>query len=329
MSEIVVASFYKFIAFEDTTSVKALVENAAIAAGVCGTILIAREGLNGSIAGARIGVTTVLATLQALPGCADLEHKESLAESQPFYRLKVRLKKEIVTMGVADVDPAAMVGTYVEPSDWNALTADNDMVVIDTRNDYEVRVGTFPGSIDPKIGSFREFPKWFEHFSKDGAPAKVAMFCTGGIRCEKATSLLKSLNIPQVYHLKGGILRYLEVVPEDESLWRGECFVFDQRAALAAGLQQGSHELCYACRNPVSAADKASEKYEAGISCPHCHGQYSDERLAAFRERQRQIELAKRRGERHLGAKPLSRATDNSTDADSDALRLPIRVNHG
>ncbi len=328
MSEIVVASFYKFTPFEDVAAVKARLQEAALAAEVCGTVLVAPEGLNGSIAGARESIDSVLDTMRALPGCADLEHKESAAESQPFYRLKVRLKKEIVTMGVPGVDPNRSVGTYVEPEDWNALMADPDVVVIDTRNDYEVRVGTFPGAVNPEIGTFREFPDWFEQFSKCGAPAKVAMFCTGGIRCEKATSLLRSLNVPEVYHLKGGILRYLETVPEAESRWQGECFVFDQRAALAHGLDQGSHELCYACRNPVSAADKASDKYRAGVSCPHCHGLHSPEKLASFEERQRQIDLARRRGERHIGAQPSARAAA-SADADGDALRLPVRVDHG
>ncbi len=327
MPEIVVASFYKFAPFDDTAAVRDCLQAAAAQADVCGTILVAPEGLNGSIAGLRSGINAVIDAVRRLPGCADLEHKESAAESQPFYRLKVRLKKEIVTMGVPGVDPSMCVGAYVEPEEWNALIADPDVVVIDTRNDYEVRVGTFPGSVNPEIGAFREFPGWFEQFSKSGVPAKVAMFCTGGIRCEKATSLLKSLNVPEVYHLRGGILRYLEMVPAEKSQWRGECFVFDQRAALAHGLDQGSHELCYACRNPVSAADKASDKYKAGVSCPHCHGQHSRERLASFEERQRQIDLAKRRGERHIGAP--RRATGASADADGDALRLPVRVDHG
>lgn len=308
MSEIVVAALYKFTPLENLRSLKATLQRICREAEICGTLLLAPEGLNGTIAGSRAGIDTVLDHLRAIPGCADLEHKESYAETLPFYRMKVRLKKEIVTMGIEEADPNLAVGAYVEPEDWNALIADPEVVLIDARNDYEVEIGTFEGAINPKTSSFREFPDWFSAQPGFDKTRKFAMFCTGGIRCEKATAFLKLKGFDEVYHLKGGILKYLETVPESESRWRGECFVFDQRTALTHGVAQGSYELCHACRNPISDADKASEAYVPGISCPRCKTKVSESKKARLAERQKQIDLAKQRGSRHLGAAPAMTA---------------------
>ena len=302
-----VAALYRFAPFEDPAALRAPLLGVCKAAGVRGTILLAKEGVNGTIAGPPEGIDAVLAHIRALPGCAELDVKFSSADAMPFHRMKVRLKREIVTMGQPDIDPTASVGTYVEPEDWNALIADPDTVVIDTRNDYEVGIGTFEGAIDPATRGFGEFPQWFRDnraaLLGDGeTPRKVAMFCTGGIRCEKSTAFLKSEGVEEVYHLKGGILRYLETVPEEESLWRGECFVFDQRVSLGHGLAEGSHGLCFACRRPVSEADRRSPLYEDGVSCPACHDERTEEQRAAYRERQRQEALALSKGRAHVGA---------------------------
>jgi UPF0176 protein len=247
-----------------------------------------------------------LAHIRALPGCANLDVKFSGAQTMPFHRMKVRLKREIVTMGQPDLDPLSSVGTYVAPQDWNALIADPEVVVIDTRNDYEVAVGTFERAIDPKTQSFRQFPEWFETERENllgtGKPPKVAMFCTGGIRCEKSTAYLKAQGVEEVYHLKGGILNYLEKIPPEQSLWQGECFVFDQRVTIGHGLTLGSYGLCHACRRPISDADLASPLYEEGVSCPACHGERSEAQRAAYRERQRQETLALAQGRHHIGA---------------------------
>jgi UPF0176 protein len=305
MSEIVVAALYKFTPLLDLPSLKASLEGVCRDNGICGTLLIAHEGINGTVAGSRQAIGALLDHLRAIPGCADLEHKESAAETMPFYRMKVRIKKEIVTMGVEDVDPNVTVGDYVEPEDWNALIADPDVVVIDTRNDYEVEIGTFEGAINPKTQTFRQFPEWFRE-QKDFDPGrKFAMFCTGGIRCEKATAFLKAQGFDDVYHLKGGILKYLETVPAEESRWRGECFVFDQRTSLTHGVAEGSYELCHACRMPVSEADMASPDYVPGIGCPRCKDTLSVRQRQRFAERQKQIGLAKRRGETHIGGRTV------------------------
>ncbi|WJY19260.1 rhodanese-related sulfurtransferase [Alteriqipengyuania flavescens] len=302
-----VAALYRFAPFEDPAAFRAPLLGVCKAAGVRGTILLAKEGVNGTIAGPPEGIDAVLAHIRALPGCAELDVKFSSAKTMPFHRMKVRLKREIVTMGQPHIDPTASVGTYVEPQDWNALIADPDTVVIDTRNDYEVGIGTFEGAIDPATKEFGEFPQWFRDnraaLLGDGdRPRKVAMFCTGGIRCEKSTAFLKSEGVEEVYHLKGGILRYLETVPEEESLWRGECFVFDQRVSLGHGLAEGSHGLCFACRRPVSEVDRRSPLYEDGVSCPACHDERTEEQRAAYRERQRQEALALSKGRAHVGA---------------------------
>ncbi|KMS60331.1 hypothetical protein V474_01215 [Novosphingobium barchaimii LL02] len=301
-----VAALYRFTRFEDCAALRAPLESLCRDHGIRGTLLLAHEGINGTIAGTPAGIDAVLAHIRTLPDCADLDVKLSGAETMPFHRMKVRLKREIVTMGEPDIDPLAVVGTYVEPQDWNALIADPDTIVIDTRNDYEVAVGTFEGAIDPKTATFRDFPEWFrserERLLGEGKPPKVAMFCTGGIRCEKSTAFLKQEGVDDVYHLKGGILKYLETVPEEDSLWRGECFVFDQRVTIGHGLTPGSHALCHACRRPVNAEDQASPLFEEGVSCPACHAERSDEQRASYRERHRQEALAAMRGVAHVGA---------------------------
>jgi UPF0176 protein len=303
MPAITVTALYKFVALPDCREMQAPLLALCKANGVFGTLLLAAEGINGTIAGPDEAIRAVLARLKSDPRLADLEHKESQAEENPFYRMKVRMKKEIVTMGVPGIDPRVTAGTYVEPKDWNALISDSDTVVIDTRNDYEVAIGTFAGAIDPKTTNFRDFPAWFrENESRFHNKPKIAMFCTGGIRCEKSTAYLKSLGYEDVFHLKGGILKYLETVPAQESLWQGECFVFDNRVSVGHGLEQGHYDLCHACRHPITEADKASDRYMKGVCCPHCHDSMTAERKAAFAERQKQVELAKARGERHVAA---------------------------
>lgn len=296
-----VAALYHFTRFEDPAALQGPLKDLCRAQGVTGTLLLAQEGINGTIAGPRDGIDAVLAHIRALPGCADLEHKESTASAQPFARMKVRLKREIVTMGQPDVDPRAKVGHYVEPADWNALIQSPDVAVIDTRNDYEVAIGTFEGAIDPETASFREFPAWWEANKHRFHNKKVAMFCTGGIRCEKSTNYLLSQGVEDVFHLKGGILKYLEEVPEEQSTWRGDCFVFDGRVSVSHGLREGPHLLCHACRRPLLPEDRDRPEYEQGVACHLCADETSDEDKARFRERQKQIELARQRGEKHLG----------------------------
>ena len=299
----VVAALYKFVQLPDYPDRKDTLLKSCLDAGVMGTLLLAGEGINGTIAGTRAGIDAVLDHIRSLPGCADLEHKESHAREMPFHRMKVRLKKEIVTMGVDGVDPNEAVGTYVEPDEWNALISDPDVVVIDTRNAYEVSIGTFDGAVDPKTKSFRDFPNWVETQSGLTPESKVAMFCTGGIRCEKSTSYLKSLGINDVYHLKGGILKYLETVPEEDSLWHGECFVFDQRVSVRHGLELGAYDMCHACRHPIDEEDKTSPHYVPGVSCPHCYNATSDEQKNRYAERQHQMDIAEQRGQVHIGQK--------------------------
>jgi len=303
MTEFVVAAFYKFTDLPDFADYRESLTAACEGNDVSGTILLAEEGVNGTIAGPRSGVDAVLSALKTLPGCVNLEHKESLAPENPFYRAKVRLKKEIVAMGIPGVSPVKAVGDYVDPQDWNALIADPDVVVIDTRNDYEVGIGTFEGAVNPETKSFRDFPAWFEKFHVEHQDKKIAMFCTGGIRCEKATALLKEKGVEDVYHLKGGILKYLENVPPEESKYDGECFVFDNRVSVKEGLEPGTYDMCHACRRPLDDAAKASPDYVAGVSCPFCITEHNDERRKDFAERQKQIELARARGEKHIGVK--------------------------
>ncbi|HVJ00802.1 MAG TPA: rhodanese-related sulfurtransferase [Sphingomonas sp.] len=308
-----VAALYQFTRFDDCPAIQPALAALCDAKGVKGTLLLAPEGINGTIAGSDAGIAAVLAHIRALPGCAGLDVKHSRAATMPFHRMKVRLKREIVTMGAPDLDPAA-VGDYVAPQDWNALIDRPDTIVIDTRNDYEVAVGSFDGAIDPGTKSFREFPDWVrahrDEWAQGGSMPKIAMFCTGGIRCEKATAFLKAEGLDEVYHLKGGILAYLEQVPPEDSRWQGECFVFDERVAVGHGLAPGSHSLCRACRMPVSPDDRDSPLFVEGVACPACHAERSEEQRERYAERHRQAELAAARGEAHVGARLPGRARD-------------------
>ncbi len=301
------AALYKFVALPDYVALQAPIYAACEAHQIKGTILLAAEGINGTIAGLPENIHKVLHFLRtsaAFEGkFSNLEHKESFADEHPFYRMKVKLKKEIVTMGVPSVNPNNTVGTYVKPEDWNALISDPDVILLDTRNDYEVHIGTFKGAVDPKTTTFREFPKYVANNLDKAKHKKVAMFCTGGIRCEKASSYMLEQGFDEVYHLQGGILKYLETVPEAESLWQGECFVFDQRVAVKHGLEVGEYDQCYACRMPLSPSELQSSQYTPGISCPHCYDKTSEEKRAALTERQKQVILANQRGETHIGEK--------------------------
>lgn len=267
---LVVAAFYKFVSLPDYIDKQAPILSFCQTQSIKGTILLAQEGINGTIAGTRQGIDSVLAFLRSDLRLIDLEHKESSAEEPPFARMKVRLKKEIVTLGLPEVDPNKQVGTYVYPKDWNNIISDPEVLLIDTRNDYEVSIGTFKGAQNPQTASFREFPEYVRKHIDPSKHKKVAMFCTGGIRCEKASAFMLSQGFSQVYHLKGGILKYLEEVPTEESLWEGDCFVFDERVALTHGLELGEHEMCPACGHPINEKDKNSPQYEEGVSCPYC-----------------------------------------------------------
>ncbi|RIY42126.1 rhodanese-related sulfurtransferase [Neopusillimonas maritima] len=306
MSQILVAALYKFVRLDDFQALQAPIQQVCESHGVMGTLLLAKEGINGTIAGPAAGIRAVLDYLRSDARLAALTHKESWADTMPFYRLKVKLKREIVTMGVPDIDPETMAGQYVTPEKWNDLISDPEVVVVDVRNDYEVTIGSFQGAVNPKTESFTEFPEWVQAQSSDTGllrkKKKVAMFCTGGIRCEKSTAYLRSQGFDEVYHLEGGILKYLETVPPEKSLWKGECFVFDERVSVGHGLTPGEYELCRACRQPLAPEDKTSVYFELGVSCPHCHDQHTPEQIGRFRERQKQIELARKRRERHIGA---------------------------
>lgn len=288
-----IATFYKFANISHLRAKKQQILAWCQAEYIKGTIILAEEGINGTIAGQEKAIATVLAQLRSLPNLADLEHKESTAQKLPFVRLKIKIKSEIVTLGLPKVKPNQQVGTYVNPQDWNQVIADPEVVVIDTRNDYEVEIGSFKRARNPHTQSFREFPQYIAQNLNPQENPKVAMFCTGGIRCEKASSYLLSQGFKEVYHLKGGILKYLENISPEESMWEGECFVFDERVAVKEGLELGSHELCYACGHPISEADKDSPQYESHISCPHCYEQLTPEKKARQIERRRARESKK------------------------------------
>ena len=285
-----VAALYHFARLADPAARQGPLLDLCRAQGLCGTLLLAPEGVNGTIAGPRAGILAVLDHIRAWPGFAGLDWKDSAADAPPFARMKVRLKAEIVTMGQPDMDPATTTGHYVAPRDWNAMIAAPDVAVIDTRNDYEVQIGTFQGAVDPGTKSFRDFPAWWTDNAHRFQGKRIAMFCTGGIRCEKSTNYLISQGVDQVYHLQGGILKYLEDVPQKDSTWQGECFVFDQRVSLTHGLAQGRHGLCHACRRPLAPEDRARPEFEDGVSCHRCADEYSDADRARFRERQRQFD---------------------------------------
>ncbi|WP_296055768.1 rhodanese-related sulfurtransferase [uncultured Amphritea sp.] len=302
MSHTIVCAMYKFVALEDFQTLREPLHQVMQDNGVRGTLLLASEGINGTVAGSREGIDALLTWLQQDPRLADIVYKESLDDSNPFHRTKVKLKKEIVTMGVEGIDPKRVVGTYVKPEEWNALISDPDVILVDTRNDYEVQVGTFKGAVNPHTETFREFPDYVKENLDPEKNRKVAMFCTGGIRCEKSTAYLKEQGFDEVYHLEGGILKYLEEVPQENSLWEGECFVFDNRVTVNHQLEKGSYDQCHACRLPLTAEQMQSDKYQAGISCPSCYDSLSDEQRERFIERQKQMQLAQQRGEAHLGA---------------------------
>ena len=305
MPKYLTAALYKFVSLPNYADLQASIHAACETHRIKGTILLASEGINGTIAGLPDDINAVMHFLRTdaifESKFADLEHKESYADEHPFYRMKVKLKKEIVTLGVAGVSPTKQVGTYVNPQDWNALISDPDVILIDTRNDYEVDIGTFKGAIDPRTTTFREFPEYVTKNLDITKHKKVAMFCTGGIRCEKASSYMMDQGFEEVYHLQGGILKYLENIPQENSLWEGECFVFDQRVAVGHGLVVGVHDQCHACRHPVSPEEMASPKYQVGVSCPHCFDTLTDEKRARAAERQKQTEIALKRGLHHIG----------------------------
>jgi UPF0176 protein len=306
-----VAALYQFAPFDDPAGLRAPLLAVAEAADIKGTILLAREGVNGTIAGSAEGVAAVIAHLRSLPGCADLDVKYSAAATPPFQRLKVRLKKEIVTLGVDGVDPSRDVGTYIAPQDWNAVIADPDTVVIDTRNTYETAIGSFAGAVDPGTSSFGEFPEWFAAHREELAGKRIAMFCTGGIRCEKSTAFVRAQGFDDVVHLKGGILAYLEQVAAADSQWHGECFVFDERVSVGHGLAIGPHSLCRACRMPLTPEDRQSPDFTDGVQCPHCAASRTADQRARYAERHRQVRLAEAGAYPHLGDAAAERQAES------------------
>jgi UPF0176 protein len=300
--DVVVAALYRFAKFPDYECFREPLLKIMLAEKVRGTLLLAAEGLNGTIAGERASIDAVLAWLAKDHRFTGIQAKESYVAENPFYRTKVKLKKEIVTMGVEDIDPTHIVGTYVDPKDWNALIEDPEVLLLDTRNQYEVEIGTFENAINPQTDSFREFPDYVKNNLDPKVHKKVAMFCTGGIRCEKSTAYLKQHGFEDVFHLKGGILKYLEEQPEDETKWQGECFVFDNRVTVNHKLEKGNYDQCHACRRPITEEDKVSEFYQKGVSCRHCYNKHSKEQVRRYAERERQMQLAALRSEAHIGA---------------------------
>lgn len=303
---IVVCALYKFVTLENFEEIRQPLLDVMLDNDVKGTLLLANEGINGTIAGTRQGIDQVLAWIKSDERLAELDYKESYDETMPFYRTKVKLKKEIVTMGVEGIDPKEVVGTYVKPKDWNALISDPEVLLIDTRNDYEVGIGTFKGAVNPKTETFREFPEYVKENLDPEKHKKVAMFCTGGIRCEKSTAYLKEQGFENVFHLEGGILKYLEEVEKDDTLWEGECFVFDNRVAVDHDLQKGQYDQCHACRMPITEEEMQHDKYVKGVSCPHCYDKQTPEQRQRYLERERQVQLAKARGEKHIGSEVIT-----------------------
>ena len=296
-----VCALYQFVRLDDFEEFRNLLRELMVELEIKGTILLALEGINGTISGKQTSINKFLEFLEKNGRFDQLEIKFSHSESTPFKRLKVKLKKEIVTLGVSGIDPKESVGTYVSPQDWNELISDPDVILIDTRNDYEYEIGTFKGAVNPNTETFREFPEYTKNNLEQYKGKKVAMFCTGGIRCEKSTAYLKTQGFDTVYHLQGGILKYLEDIPEQGSMWEGECFVFDERVAVKHNLEQGQYDQCHACRYPITSQDKEHEHYEKGVSCPRCHRSKSEEQVGRYREREKQVQLAKARGEDHIG----------------------------
>ena len=311
MQGIVVCALYRFIALENYQQIQQPLLNIMEANDVKGTLLLASEGINGTIAGSRVGIDNVLNWLKQDPSFTNLTCKESFDESNPFYRTKVKLKKEIVTMGIEGIDPNRTVGSYVKAKDWNALISDPEVLLVDTRNDYEISIGTFENAVDPKTTNFREFPQYVKDNLDPEKHKKVAMFCTGGIRCEKSTAYLKEQGFDEVYHLEGGVLKYLEEVPEEETMWKGECFVFDNRVSVNHQLEKGQYDQCHGCRLPITEDDKKSEKYIKGICCHHCFDSITEDQKQRFSEREKQMRLAKQRGQAHIGTEALTELEKN------------------
>lgn len=297
-----VCALYHFVTIEDCDALAAEIKSTLDELEIRGTILVAREGINGTIAGSRESMSIFEEFLRSDPRLTAIRFKESMSDEMPFNRTRVKLKNEIVTMGVPDIDPTSIVGTYVKPGDWNRLISDPDVTVIDTRNEYEVQIGTFTGAVNPHTETFREFPDYVASNLDPSVHKKVAMFCTGGIRCEKSTAYLKSQGFDEVYHLEGGILKYLEEIPAGESLWQGECFVFDDRVTVDHNLDPGSYDQCHACRMPITEEDKLKDAFVPGVSCHHCIDGKTDDDRMRFREREKQIRLAEARGETHIGS---------------------------
>ncbi len=323
MQNTVVCALYRFVDLVNYEEIQTPLLNIMNANQVKGTLLLASEGINGTIAGDQEGIDNVLNWLKSNPSLTDLTAKFSFDTENPFYRTKVKLKKEIVTLGVEGIDPNRVVGTYVKPKDWNALISDPEVLLVDTRNDYEISIGTFKNAIDPKTTNFREFPQYVKENLDPKKHKKVAMFCTGGIRCEKSTAYLKEQGFGEVYHLEGGVLKYLEEVPESETMWEGECFVFDNRVSVNHQLEKGQYDQCHGCRLPITEEDKKSDKYMQGVSCHQCHDSLSEQQKLRFLEREKQIRLSQERGQAHIGSDALTQLEENR--AKKQAVKMQQR----
>jgi UPF0176 protein len=311
MSNTVVCALYRFVALENYQQIQQPLLDIMNKNDVKGTILLASEGINGTVAGSRESIDSVISWLKSDSRLDNLTTKESYDVENPFYRTKVKLKKEIVTMGVVGIDPNRTVGSYVKPKDWNALISDPEVLLVDTRNDYEISIGTFKNAVDPKTTNFREFPAYVKENLDPAKHKKVAMFCTGGIRCEKSTAYLKEQGFDEVYHLEGGVLKYLEEVPEEETMWKGECFVFDNRVSVNHQLEKGQYDQCHGCRLPITEEDKQSEKYMEGVSCHQCFDAITGAQKERFSQRELQMRLAKERGEDHIGSSAVQQLENN------------------
>jgi len=322
----VVATLYYFTKLDDFQALQKPLLNKLLSLDVKGTLLLAHEGINGTVAGTQASIDDLLEWIKLDPRLANLDAKFSFDENIPFYRTRVKLKKEIVTMGVEDIDPTHSSGTYVSPENWNDLISDPDVILVDTRNNYESAIGTFKNSIIPNTTSFREFPDYSSNHLSSFKSRKVAMFCTGGIRCEKSTAYLKQQGFTEVYHLQGGILKYLEKVPESETLWEGECFVFDNRVSVNHSLEKGSYDQCHACRLPITDIDKKNKQYQQGVSCPHCFDKKSDSERLRFMEREKQVQLASKRGESHIGSDVNKIAVKHKAEKNR-AKNIKVHVN--
>lgn len=321
MSNYVVCALYKFVTLDNYEQLKKPLLEVMESNEVRGTLLLANEGINGTISGDEPQLNNVLDWLQSDPRLTELDYKLSFHKERPFHRTKVKLKKEIVTMGVDGIDPNKIVGTYVEADEWNDIISDPDTVLIDTRNDYEYGIGTFKNAVNPNTETFREFPDYVKQNLDPDKHKKVAMFCTGGIRCEKASAFMKEQGFEEVYHLKGGILKYLENVDEQDSLWNGECFVFDDRVAVGHDLQKGQYDQCHACRFPITEEEKLSPHYIQGVSCPKCYDKLTNEQKQRFAEREKQVQLAKLRGEQHIGSDSRTAAEQHRANKQEEKTR--------